>query len=374
MVGVYVPEEIVTEILLNLPITSLVRFTRVSKTWRDLIRNPDFADKHWNKSSHKNNTIFLKRHNGSCRLLTQNSDNHPDQVQARFVFSSPVLDFLPVKSQLLHLLNGRWNECGVLGFGFDTLSNDYKVIRLGRFERFDYAITSRRAEIYKLGTNCWTHLDLQKLKVIRSIGGNAAADAYFLGDFAAAGRLYLEDTLKGNLAPAGGVFLNGCCHWLGLKTNLIVTFDFRTEFFGLIKCPISRIRSVSPTATLSVLDDSVALITSSPGLIEVWVMKMILQEDEDGEGGSLFFLWCLKCSVRFGHEVYFGKILTCWNDDWLLLRSRCGRGIVCCFIGKDGYIKCKAEGFDIGWANALSAVLFQPTLVSLQETQRRVKK
>ncbi|CAI9109915.1 OLC1v1009843C1 [Oldenlandia corymbosa var. corymbosa] len=151
--------------------------------------------------------------------------------------------------------------------------------------------------------------------------------AYFFGDFGADGRRLLEETLRGSLAPAGGVFLNGSCYWLGLETSLILAFDFRTKSFGLIKCPNARIGFVSPTSTLSVSGNSLALITQGMrGLFEIWVM--IVQQDEDGNDS---FYWFKRKSVRC--PLYFPTILTCWNDNWLLLRSRCGTRITSCFLG-----------------------------------------
>ncbi|KAK9987718.1 hypothetical protein SO802_027957 [Lithocarpus litseifolius] len=56
----FLPSEILFNILLLLPTKSIVKFTSVCKTWRSLIRNPDFISAHLKLSNH-NQPLLLFR-------------------------------------------------------------------------------------------------------------------------------------------------------------------------------------------------------------------------------------------------------------------------------------------------------------------------
>ncbi|CAI9100830.1 OLC1v1038011C1 [Oldenlandia corymbosa var. corymbosa] len=410
MENIYFPEEILAKILLNLPAKSLARFSCVSKSWRDLIRgDPSFGLKHLNhyfsknNHHHENGAVFLVRHLGSFsfssngssssnryhQLLLTDDCNGGKNISLR-VFPSPALDFPyhlygscngilciaksssifspvylynPTIKEYLKLLDsnclenspfkGFWNK-SVLGFGFDVLSDDYKVIRIGRMG--DHTLEFVYVEIYKLSTDCWTKLELE-LEGVELFGYSYTLDPE-----------YWNSKLINSLVPAGGVFVNDCCYWSGefLVRSVVLEFNFRSEIFRLISHPHSRPNPSFITVTPSVLGDSLALIVECMhGLFEVWVMG-VQQEEEDGEEDSL---WSKKCSLRVGPELYHPSILTCWNHNWLLLRSFCGRHIRCCFLG-DGFTANKDWEFDVACDDALSAVVFQPTLVSLQEKKK----
>ncbi|CAI9100343.1 OLC1v1037319C1 [Oldenlandia corymbosa var. corymbosa] len=395
---IYFPEEIWRRILLNLPTEILVRFSCVSKKWRDLIRDPSFGNAHvsyYIQQKRHNNAAFLLGRFRSCSffdeykrfhelLLTAKSeegdqgnyDTIGNNFNFRFSVLSPGLDLPPYEFQQPYKIYGSCNgilcisksssrchvylcnpaigEClrlpasywdmggfwdkSVLGFGFDVRTNDYKVIRLGRVGR--NGSNRAYAEIYRLNTNCWTKL---KVKV---------------------------GSLMDSLAPAGGVFFNGSCYWSGNCKYIgaaILKFDFSTEIFSLVLPPYSKRTWNWISATPSVVSDSLALVLEGRlGLCEVWVM--MVQKEEDGKESSS---WSKKCSLRLRPELRFPAMLTCWNHDWLLLRSRCGRKIRCCFL-EDGSTAQKDWGFDIGYTDDLCAVAFQPTLVSLKEKLKRI--
>ncbi|CAI9109911.1 OLC1v1009839C1 [Oldenlandia corymbosa var. corymbosa] len=171
-----------------------------------------------------------------------------------------------------------------LGFGLDILTSDFKVLRFWFLKNNHNIIIIIDAEIYKLSTNCWTKVDL-KLKHIEA-AGTSTDDL----DRNAPAGLILKDMLISGLAPVGGVFMNGSCHWLGeyMGTNYILTFDFRSEIFGLIKFPHSRSDAgfVGLQRAISVLGDSLVLITED-GMresFEVWAML----ENRDREGKVSF--------------------------------------------------------------------------------------
>ncbi|CAI9109518.1 OLC1v1009351C1 [Oldenlandia corymbosa var. corymbosa] len=376
--AVYVPEEIVTEILLKLPVRSLMRCNCVSKTWRALIRNLSIGHKHLNRNNNRNNSVFLIRQIEDNRfsnesekyhelLLTHKCDKDdnpgdyhhyynnfsllvlssclpPDEPQLQLYGSCngilciskwvrrPYL-YNPVTRECLKLpdssanMNGSWDR-SLMGFGFDALTNDYKVMSC-------------------LDVNALINNPIRVFEVTLTLG---------------------------KLGPAAGVFVNGSCHWVGeyRLTNFILKFDFQTEIFGIIKFPSSKEASGTGgrNSSISVLGDSLALIIEKfmRGFFEVWVMT-----HQDGEGP---LSWSKRCTVRVGHN--FSTVLTCWDNDWILLRSYCGRHAKSYFLG-DGDDHGDGDGdsatgdmnnwgFNVGRCDSLSAVVFQPTLVSLRHT------
>ncbi|KAL3503488.1 hypothetical protein ACH5RR_037937 [Cinchona calisaya] len=69
------PEDLLREILVRLPVKSLLRFCYVSKTWCDLINSPYFADMHLSRA--KSHRVFLIKQclNGEKKaLLSFHSD------------------------------------------------------------------------------------------------------------------------------------------------------------------------------------------------------------------------------------------------------------------------------------------------------------
>ncbi|GER56838.1 F-box family protein [Striga asiatica] len=102
---------------------------------------------------------------------------------------------------------------GYFGFGFDSASEDYKVIRLlklGDGETEDYPLTPAvMAEVYSLRSNSW-----KQVSVVHPL----------------------------NIPRHSGVHVNGTYYWLNLSDPwFIVSFDFATEKFAssLIPAPPS---------------------------------------------------------------------------------------------------------------------------------------
>ncbi|XVF23693.1 hypothetical protein REPUB_Repub13aG0061500 [Reevesia pubescens] len=52
------PDDMVTKILLKLPIKSIIRFKCVAKTWFHLFRNPSFVSRHLSISKKNNNHLI----------------------------------------------------------------------------------------------------------------------------------------------------------------------------------------------------------------------------------------------------------------------------------------------------------------------------
>ncbi|XVF23720.1 hypothetical protein REPUB_Repub13aG0064000 [Reevesia pubescens] len=186
------PADVLTEILLKLPVMSIVRFKCVSKTWCRLFQNPTFVSQHLSLSK-KNNYLLVVYHEEDNKAvmrlfgyqtfvsyhdLRQQFPNRFTNVYISFCVYNGVFCLLPHRINSLVTL---WNpatrefrilpECNqnipskirnclhVLGFGLDPLSNDYKVIYIRTFLDLENNKPGRHHAIYKMSTDSWRVLE-----------------------------------------------------------------------------------------------------------------------------------------------------------------------------------------------------------------------
>ncbi|KAI9075492.1 hypothetical protein K1719_042540 [Acacia pycnantha] len=156
------PDELMIEIMVRLPAKSLVRFKYVSKSWYAIITDPSFIAKQVecsnsiiNKSRHSK-VIFQIRPSekpayismisyGEKRYMVQDLklpflDNNADLV---FVWDqcneilclygpSHIILWNPATKEVKAIpkRNPRYQYISVIGFGFDPITKDYKIVRL----------------------------------------------------------------------------------------------------------------------------------------------------------------------------------------------------------------------------------------------------
>ncbi|KAI9074643.1 hypothetical protein K1719_043390 [Acacia pycnantha] len=133
--------------------------------------------------------------------------------------------------------NPRYQYISVIGFGFDPITKDYKIVRLlGDGKHY--------IEVYSLSSDCW--------------------------------RTVYVDNAPHRLWPneSWNSYLNGFCHWLGPPEHdgtYILSFDFSKEVLGVIKLPLE----VSSSAeSVGVLGESLACVSFARfGNFEIWVMN-----------------------------------------------------------------------------------------------------
>ncbi|KAK6263681.1 hypothetical protein SCA6_019115 [Theobroma cacao] len=109
-----------------------------------------------------------------------------------------------------------------LGFGYDSVNNDYKVVRVVSSDchKEGKLVSSVKAEVYTLGMNSWKEVAIPP-------GVNFG--------------LYEPQ-----------VFLNRAIHWLGMveknrnAIKVVVSFDVSTEVFNLIPLPVFALREIWP--------------------------------------------------------------------------------------------------------------------------------
>ncbi|KAL6561507.1 hypothetical protein OROMI_017108 [Orobanche minor] len=105
-------------------------------------------------------------------------------------------------------------SCSACGFGFDSLSNDYKVVRFVKncFEIYDedgyvgVLFLGRQVEIFSLKTNCWKEIPFPNL-------------------------------VQDDIVCGSGLYVNGKCYWIICGPLRVLSFEFEKECFSIIALP-----------------------------------------------------------------------------------------------------------------------------------------
>ncbi|KAL1552069.1 F-box/kelch-repeat protein-like protein [Salvia divinorum] len=232
----HLPEEILEEILLRLPVKSLLRFRCVSKSCRSLIRSNRFIKTHLQKSRSR------RRLESWYVIFSSNSENpNLKRCSLRSYVTDPFVNPLPIDDPINDHLTAPivivghssglvcildlpaasfflWNpatrvsiqlpklDCDRVakyGFGWDGQSDAYKVFAVSSKKNKNEDRSERVANIYNSKTNSWKTL-------------------------VTPGRLDLYSFV--------GEFVCGKIHWL-VKSEYIETFDLKSEVFGRMEFP-----------------------------------------------------------------------------------------------------------------------------------------
>ncbi|KAI9071296.1 hypothetical protein K1719_046740 [Acacia pycnantha] len=239
----YLPEEIITNILMRLPVKSLIRFRCVCKYWENLFKTPFFIATHL-RQSHKNPFLIFSPdypyNNIPLRLLDC-------EMQLRDVQKAPL--FHSLVSALSVYIIGSIN--GLLCFvTLSTLVNDYKILVI-------YALYSDGmvcgVDVYSLNEGSWKEIE--------------------------AGNLFEISYASSTVSCNGAIFIYG----LKLGKEEIVSFDIATEVFTFISWPPL---SGDPSFNLTVYEDKLALLTTSAigasSKVDLWVMEEGMSSSEEG--------------------------------------------------------------------------------------------
>ncbi|KAM7511391.1 hypothetical protein LguiB_010266 [Lonicera macranthoides] len=238
--------DVVIQILLKLPVKSLLRFKCICKYWYTLIKSHYFSSQYYH---HHNNRIQLLVHH--CILYIEKS--------AFALFPNEMLDmhqhlnYLHMPTYLtnvvgpvngLFLLHKDWcsrgshlalwnpatrkfrtvlrldsnlsqwfmTEENYFGFGLDHFTNDYKVIWIRYFwnEKLRVAYDPPVIGVYTLGTDSWRFFDLN------------------------------SSLMPPRLNSISSIYMNGTKYWLSYYDHFnssIVAFDIGNEVFRVIQMP-----------------------------------------------------------------------------------------------------------------------------------------
>ncbi|KAK6142305.1 hypothetical protein DH2020_022653 [Rehmannia glutinosa] len=194
----YLPQEVVIQILTKLPPKTLIKFRCVSKTWNSLISSPYFISMHTQQtllSDSGTNQIIVRRYSKDQNsevysVHLDKEDQFPDDKNIRIEY--PFRDCIRFYYRIVGSCNGvfclfddlfgqadsilLWNPVikrkvilpapqasfenmeyymFVLGFGFDVVNNDYKVVRMAYIQGDNGYIVPPEVEVYALSTKNW---------------------------------------------------------------------------------------------------------------------------------------------------------------------------------------------------------------------------
>ncbi|KAJ8763049.1 hypothetical protein K2173_023254 [Erythroxylum novogranatense] len=302
----YLPPEVLVEIFLRLPVDSLLRFRCVCKSWHCLITDPTFVSLYTQfaaTNNHKKaNRFIIRRYSkvqgketftlnfdddgslvathqlnwpfkssldyfqivGSCNGLLCLTDYHSKQrgcPQSIILWNPLVRKFANVP--LKHNIDSRCFDA-ILGFGFDSKSINYKVVKVVYFVA-DYPsqVVWREVEIFDLRLGAWR---------------NSKATVTTYPDF----------VIDRSSQQA---FLNETIHWVGCtlpnkelggqQKLVVATFDVSNEVFGQLEIPEETANlGYRNKMSLSVLGGSLSLIwyknvwpEQHSSICYIWVMK-----------------------------------------------------------------------------------------------------
>ncbi|KAM7485149.1 hypothetical protein LguiA_001158 [Lonicera macranthoides] len=337
------PDEITEEILVRLPASSLLRFNLVCKHWQSLISNPNFVTKHLNRvllldlDDHQSNNynhhkfivksatshlhlvdceslnatkldfpshfppqrlLIMGSCNGLLCITLLNSVNSFDNI---LLWNPLLIDYnkLPESTSSIQEVSSiSGGSLHMIGFGYDSSIDDYKVVRVISNCRSDIPV-GHKVEIYTRNTNSWKRIQ----------------------DFIPYGMLHLPFSI-------GGTLVNGSLYWAYVDfdygnyyeevgDNIIIGFDLIDEKFRSVEFP--RDDDMKPMSGVRLVEVRGCLgfykIQHHIRDIDVWILK----EDENKNG-----FWSRLMKIQYEYGMLSKPVCFMKNDEVLLSISELG--------------------------------------------------
>ncbi|KAK3001050.1 hypothetical protein RJ639_020459 [Escallonia herrerae] len=358
------PEDVVREILLMLPVKSLLRCKSACKSWYTLITKPSFKSAHFNSNAtlKRSHCILVKRvlpeHVPPTESVLSffndkiNGDDHvpPTEIiiphfnhflqmvgpcngivcltdhRDIFLCNPSIRDFKVLPAPSFNYPHGLFSRTLGVGFGFDTHSSEYKVIRIAELyedDDGDYMFHSVNVEIYDLSTDSW-----------REIYAIVPYVWYF---------------------PSSELLFNGHFHWWADDEDhggeSMLSFHISTEIFQQIRLPDVCAFPDGNERAFLVLNESIALLLFNPSqqtYLDLWLMT------EYGIADS----WTKQFTI--GPLVQIEQPLLFWKHELLLEKFN---GQLVSYNLKSQALK---EFQMYGAQESLRAVAYSESLVSIK--------
>ncbi|KAG5631045.1 hypothetical protein H5410_002762 [Solanum commersonii] len=332
------PQDVVIFMLLKLPLKSLLRFKSISKIWYTLILSDTFFKLHLKRTTttkdefilfirtlreddpykltsiasffsgdDKNNlttlfpdldvsdltssccTIFNELI-GPCHGLIAMTDSY-----IIIVLNPATRKYFVIPSSPFECPIGYYRYIEAVAFGFDSIVNDYKIIKLSDVywdpPTDDRGPRGSRVEIYNLSIDSWREHNIDFPSIY----------------FSHCSEIYYKEAV----------------HWFTIKDDLVILcFDISSEIFRTMEMPSVCIDLNGPRYGLAVLNDSLVMmsypdsmcsIDHTENLLDIWMMK------EYGESES----W-IKMHTISPLPIPIESALVIWKDHLLLLQTQTG--------------------------------------------------
>ncbi|XP_006341882.1 F-box protein CPR30-like [Solanum tuberosum] len=384
------PEDIIVYVLSRFPVKSLMRLKSISKSWYILIDSSSFTHLHLN---HINNEFILltcsvyeeeyEKFKTDMSFLSNDSNDNLNPFNQDFqdcdvseltaAFSSNFDEFIGPSHGLIALVGsidtvifnpttrhyrvlppspfdcpeGFYHDINGLGFGFDPMLNDYKVVRISKVYTDPYkysyhSIREKKVEVYDMWVDSWRELDI------------------------------LDQQLPGIYwLPCSQKFYKGSCHWFTNTTDdnsvAVFCFDITTETFRIMNMPDCCHFFYGPRYGLVILIECLTLICyhdrepqvdPSEDMIDIWIMK------EYGVSES----WIKKYTIQ---PLPIEYPLAGWKDYLLYFQST--RGLLISYNLHSDEVK---ELILHGFSGTLRVVVYTESLIQIprgRDHSRQVK-
>ncbi|XP_058214529.1 F-box/kelch-repeat protein At3g23880-like [Rhododendron vialii] len=271
------PTELTTDILLRLPVKSLLRSKSVCKNWYDLIKSPVFIATHLTQFAlnpdHNSTSLLVTSCNsvtgnhGMSLIINDGFTHGPINLDFPFLnrsknlciweftekkyfsvvgichglvcinlspFGYPVILCNPLTREFREIPKCEWLldcDCYVkvkwvgFGFGFHPSARDYKLIQITLCSSPVQEVVIR-AHLYAMGTDTWREIDVDKVSA-------------FFGETDDFGRIGSFVRIYGSCASAA---LNGVFYWparvMPTDEVIVMSFDMGEEVFRRIRTPV----------------------------------------------------------------------------------------------------------------------------------------
>ncbi|KAI9127459.1 hypothetical protein K1719_002018 [Acacia pycnantha] len=276
------PRDVITSILIRLPVRSLIRFQCVCKEWKNLFKTPSFIAEHLQHSAYQKPFLFFEDFgirypsrtfllNGEIQVLEVSSNPFIESIRTVWTINfcngliCLALSYVPRSLSLLvwnpatremrlvseavdYCVDGNFH----VGFGFSPMINDYKIVKIRDFENENKYLI-HRVEVYSLNMGTWKEVELGKLDGV----------AIFYNGFNFNGAIFWFGSMLGADEDEDDI-------------DFTISFDIATEVFTLIPMP-----PLSSRPYLTVYENRLAFLSPTlsddfkSSLIHLWVMEEV---------------------------------------------------------------------------------------------------
>ncbi|XP_027153035.1 F-box/kelch-repeat protein At3g23880-like [Coffea eugenioides] len=335
----YIPQEVMTQILIRVPVKSLLRLRCVSKSWNSLISSAYFISLYnhhafLTKPSTPDDKLLVRHYSKDQKteVYTVHYDNEAFAVENGIKIGFPFRGLSRYYFRIVGFSNGLlclsddlfgytnlimfWNplirrkftlpspqavfdKLGpfmfVLGFGFDVKNNDFKVVRIAYVQGSNGYNLPPKVEIFALSVGNWREIDVD-------VPENWVVE-YFWTQAFVRGKVHWT-AYRMNMERENG------------KENLIMLFDLSTEVFEELLLPDALVDESPVDLCTLACKDSVAVLHYDrrvwSGSCSIWLMQ------EYGNFKSWSNMYNVVCEGGLGIVLSFGK------DGDILLSERNG--------------------------------------------------
>ncbi|XP_058742020.1 F-box/kelch-repeat protein At3g06240-like [Vicia villosa] len=269
--SVYLPPELIMQILLRLPVKALLRFRCVCKSWLSLISNNNFATSHFEHAA-THRRLFIKPY--ALQPLSIDFDSWLHDASA---YASLRLDFFRPKRHLeirgscrgfLLLHDGTYIYILNPSTGLIKQIPDFPIILNDGYELLSGFVYYQPTDDYLIFSGfCELHLNDPVTRSVKLMIFSLRANKWKPIELAS--HLPYMETSIAEFTPKCGLFLNGSIHWMvhnyEKSKNVIIAFDIKEMTISEIALPDDFILSYSNN--YSIYHD----LLQVGGLIGAWV-------------------------------------------------------------------------------------------------------